>query len=164
MRNSDPPSWLRPEPQAWCRSPRSSAESASAGRRRPGTVHLCLLVTPNGGKYWRLRHRYGGRQKELTVGQRDPRTSLREAVAEAARLRERLAAQADPAEERIATKLAHRDRTITSRTSRSATPSSRRSRRFCERTPSRMRRRTSHAPTCWWMPITPSKALRCGVT
>lgn len=70
---------------------------------------LCLLVMPNGGKYWRLRYRYGGRQKELTVGQPYPGTSLRDAVAEAARLRELLAAETDPAEERIANKLAHRE-------------------------------------------------------
>ena len=29
---------------------------------------MYLLVTPNGGKYWRLKYRYGGKEKLLALG------------------------------------------------------------------------------------------------
>lgn len=70
---------------------------------------LCLLVTPNGGKYWRLRYRYDGKQKELSVGRPYPETSLKEAVIEAARLRGQLLDSIDPAEERLSSRLAKRE-------------------------------------------------------
>lgn len=70
---------------------------------------LCLLVTPNGGKYWRLRYRFEGKQKELSVGRPYPDTSLKEAVIEAAKLRGQLLQSTDPAEERLMTRLARRE-------------------------------------------------------
>ena len=39
---------------------------------------LFLLVTPTGGKLWRLKYRFGGTEKLLTVGTY-PQTSLAEA-------------------------------------------------------------------------------------
>ena len=29
---------------------------------------LHLLVKPNGGKYWRMKYRYGGKEKQLALG------------------------------------------------------------------------------------------------
>ncbi|MBL8506815.1 MAG: DUF4102 domain-containing protein, partial [Methylobacillus glycogenes] len=29
---------------------------------------LFLLVTPNGGKWWRLKYRFGGKEKLLSLG------------------------------------------------------------------------------------------------
>lgn len=62
---------------------------------------LTLLVMPDGSKYWRLRYRFGGKEKELTLGRPYPETSLRQADAAASALRARLAQGADPAEERL---------------------------------------------------------------
>ena len=39
---------------------------------------LFLLVTPSGGKLWRLKYRFGGTEKLLTLGAY-PQTSLAEA-------------------------------------------------------------------------------------
>lgn len=41
---------------------------------------LYLLVTPSGGRYWRMNYRYGGRQKTLAFGVW-PETGLAEARA-----------------------------------------------------------------------------------
>jgi hypothetical protein len=30
---------------------------------------LYLLVTPNGSKLWRLKYRFGGKEKKLAIGQ-----------------------------------------------------------------------------------------------
>lgn len=66
---------------------------------------LTLLVMPDGSKYWRLRYRFGGKEKELTLGRPYPETSLRQADAAASALRARLAQGADPAEERLQEKI-----------------------------------------------------------
>jgi hypothetical protein len=51
---------------------------------------LTLLVNPNGSKWWRLRYRFGGREKMLSVGvypdvplkqARDKRDSIRKMIA-----------------------------------------------------------------------------------
>ena len=39
---------------------------------------LFLLVTPAGGKYWRLKYRFGGKEKQLALGV-SPEVSLAEA-------------------------------------------------------------------------------------
>jgi integrase len=70
---------------------------------------LCLLVMPDGAKYWRLRYRYAGKQKELSLGKPYPETTLRDAQAEAARLRLTLTEGSDPAEKRIVDRLAKRE-------------------------------------------------------
>jgi hypothetical protein len=42
--------------------PRAQAYKLSDG----GSVHL--LVTPTGAKYWRLKYRLGGKEKQLSLG------------------------------------------------------------------------------------------------
>lgn len=71
---------------------------------------LSLLVMPNGAKYWRLRYWFDGKQKELSVGQPYPQTLLKEATLEAGKLRGQLLRDTDPAEERLSTRLARRER------------------------------------------------------
>jgi hypothetical protein len=59
---------------------------------------LTLLVMPNGAKYWRLRYRFAGKAKEVTVGRPYPEFSLRSAQEAASRMRLRLVDGVDPAE------------------------------------------------------------------
>lgn len=70
---------------------------------------LTLLVMPDGAKYWRLRYRFGGRSRWLTLGTY-PRTSIKAAYARAAELRAQIDAGEDPAEARRAEKLSVRQR------------------------------------------------------
>lgn len=67
---------------------------------------LTLLVMPDGAKYWRLRYRFGGKQRMVTVGKPYPQTTLKAALARAAELRALIAEDIDPANERRAEKLA----------------------------------------------------------
>jgi hypothetical protein len=39
---------------------------------------LFLFITPNGGKYWRFKYRFGGKEKKLAIGVY-PEVSLAEA-------------------------------------------------------------------------------------
>lgn len=71
---------------------------------------LALLVTADGAKYWRLRYRYGGRARWLSIGAPYPETSLKAAEAEAFRLRAMLHAGIDPAEEKAKARQAQRER------------------------------------------------------
>ncbi|MDB5974973.1 MAG: putative prophage integrase [Nevskia sp.] len=71
---------------------------------------LNLLVMPDGAKYWRFRYRSGKKQKELSVGEPYPQTSLRQAEAEAGRLRTELLQGTDPAEGRLVARLAGREK------------------------------------------------------
>lgn len=70
---------------------------------------LYLLVTPSGGKLWRLKFRVLGVEKKLSLG-RYPDLSLREARAVRDKAREAIAAGIDPAaskrRDRIAAKIA----------------------------------------------------------
>ena len=48
-------------------------------KKRGGTSGgLFMLVTPSGGKLWRIKYRFGGKEKSLAVSQYPP-TSLVEA-------------------------------------------------------------------------------------
>ena len=67
---------------------------------------LFLLVTPSGGKWWRLKYRYHGREKLLSLGVY-PDTSLTKARAKRDEARALLASDVDPSEHRRATKAAH---------------------------------------------------------
>jgi integrase len=60
---------------------------------------LFLLVAPNGSRHWRLRYRYGGREKLLSLGAY-PLLSLREARERRDELRRQLSAGTDPAVDR----------------------------------------------------------------
>lgn len=66
---------------------------------------LTLLVMPDGSKYWRLRYRFAGKEKELTLGRPYPETTLKQADAAANAMRARLAQGVDPAEERLQEKI-----------------------------------------------------------
>jgi hypothetical protein len=76
----------------------------------PAGNGLTLLVMPDGAKYWRLRYRFGGKGKWISVGRPYPETSLKDASAEAVRLRQLIAEGVDPAERRVVQKLAQRQR------------------------------------------------------
>jgi integrase len=71
---------------------------------------LMLLVMPDGAKYWRLRYRFGGRPRMISVGRPYPFTKLKEAMAQAAEFRALVAAGVDPADQRKVEKLTERER------------------------------------------------------
>ena len=58
---------------------------------------LFLLVTPNGGKWWRFKYRFGGKEKLLSLGTY-PQTGLKEARARRDEARAMIASGTDPAE------------------------------------------------------------------
>lgn len=60
---------------------------------------LFLLVQPSGGKLWRLKYRFGGCEKKLSLG-KYPEVSLKEARRRRDEARERLADGFDPAEQK----------------------------------------------------------------
>ena len=62
---------------------------------------MYLLVLPAGTKYWRLKYRFGGKEKSLSLGVY-PDTSLAEARAQRAAMRAQLAAGTDPSKARRA--------------------------------------------------------------
>jgi integrase len=64
---------------------------------------LYLELTPAGGRYWRMKYRYGGKEKRLAFGVY-PAVSLKEARERAAEARKVLQAGADPGELRKAEK------------------------------------------------------------
>jgi len=64
---------------------------------------LFLLVKPDGGKYWRLKFRFGGKEKLLALGIY-PKLSLAAARIEAGKARKLLTNGIDPAAERRAIK------------------------------------------------------------
>ncbi len=70
---------------------------------------LFLLVTPAGGKWWRLKYRFGGKEKLLSLGTY-PEVSLKEAREKRDVARKLLAAGVDPSENRKATKAAKVER------------------------------------------------------
>lgn len=66
---------------------------------------LFLLVTPTGGKWWRLKYRIGGKEKLLSLGVY-PDVPLRDAREKRDSARKLIAAGGDPSEQRKATKQA----------------------------------------------------------
>jgi integrase len=66
---------------------------------------LFLLVTPAGAKWWRLKYRFGGKAKLLSLGVY-PQVSLKEARAKRDEARKQLAAVVDPSAARKAAKAA----------------------------------------------------------
>jgi integrase len=81
--------------------PRQKAYKLSGGRG------LCLVVMPNGSKYWWLRYRFAGREKSLSLGVY-PAVSLRDAEAAVDKARALLRSEIDPSEEKRERKLALR--------------------------------------------------------
>jgi hypothetical protein len=45
-----------------------SAKPESKAYKLADGEGMVLLVRPNGSKYWRLRYRFGGKEKMLTLG------------------------------------------------------------------------------------------------
>lgn len=66
---------------------------------------LYLEVSPSGGKWWRLKYRFGGKEKRLSLGTY-PDTSLASARAKRDDARKLLASGVDPSENRKATRAA----------------------------------------------------------
>ncbi len=65
---------------------------------------MVLLVHPNGSKYWRLRYRFGGKEKMLALG-KYPEISLADARARRDEVRKLLANGVDPSESKKAVKV-----------------------------------------------------------
>ena len=74
---------------------------------------LFLLVTPSGGKWWRLKYRFGGKEKGHSLGVY-PDVSLKEARERRDEARKQVAAGIDPAEHRKAQKTAQADQAANS--------------------------------------------------
>lgn len=74
---------------------------------------LFLLVTPNGGKWWRFKYRFGGKEKLLSFGTY-PEVSLKESREKRDDARKQVAAGIDPGEHRKAHKAAKLDRAANS--------------------------------------------------
>lgn len=74
-----------------------AAESRSKAYKLSDRDGLYLLVTPTGGRYWRMNYRHLGKQKTLSFGVW-PDTGLAEARAECDTARKVLARGEDPAE------------------------------------------------------------------
>jgi len=69
---------------------------------------MYLLVTPNGGKYWRLKYRYGGKEKALALGTY-PEVSLADARQRREDARKLLANGVDPSAVKKALKASRAD-------------------------------------------------------
>ena len=74
---------------------------------------LFLLVTPNGGKWWRLKYRFGGKEKLLSLGVY-PAVSLKEARKRREEAKEQIAMGIDPGANRKAVKEAVRAEAVNS--------------------------------------------------
>ncbi|MGC1549967.1 MAG: integrase arm-type DNA-binding domain-containing protein [Rhodanobacter sp.] len=70
---------------------------------------LYLLLNPNGSRWWRLKYRYGGKEKLLSLGTY-PDTGLADARDKRDAARKLLAAGVDPGEQRKAEKAAGEER------------------------------------------------------
>src|SRR5277367_6076677 len=70
---------------------------------------LYLEVSPAGGKWWRLKYRFAGKEKRLSLGVY-PDVSLKEARDRRDECRKLLASGVDPSENRKAVKLAQADK------------------------------------------------------
>lgn len=76
------------------------------GKKSDGRSHgggLCLLVYPNGGKYWRYRYRFEGKAKMISLGAW-PEITVEEARKRLAEVRTTKAMGKDPSKERQAVK------------------------------------------------------------
>lgn len=74
---------------------------------------LYLELSPAGGKWWRLKYRFGGKEKRLSLGTY-PDTSLSDARDKRDAARKLLAAGVDPGEQRKAVKAAGEERAANS--------------------------------------------------
>jgi len=80
-----------------------AAKPRAAPYKLPDGGGLVLLVNPNGSRWWRLRYRFGGREKMLSVGVY-PGTGLKQARELRDEARRLLTQGVDPGEQRKAEK------------------------------------------------------------
>ena len=80
-----------------------NAKAAGKNLKLADEKGLFLLVTPSGGKWWRLNYRFGGKQKTLSLGIY-PEVGLKDARERREAARKLLANGVDPGEHRKATK------------------------------------------------------------
>lgn len=86
-----------------------NAKPTDKQRKLSDEKGLFLLVHPNGGKYWRLKYRHGGKEKTLALGTY-PDVSLRDARERRDEARKMLANDIDPGAQRKAQKAARTER------------------------------------------------------
>ena len=91
----------------------AKGEPTSKPYKMGDTGGLYLEVVPAGGKWWRLKYRYAGKEKRLALGTY-PDTGLADARAKRDAARKLLAAGVDPGEQRKAAKAAGEDRAANS--------------------------------------------------
>ena len=72
---------------------------------------LYLEISPSGGKWWRYKYRYNGKEKRLSLGTY-PEISLKEAREKRDEMRRMLANQVDPAEHRKMLKSVSAERSV----------------------------------------------------
>ncbi|BCT93128.1 integrase [Lysobacter helvus] len=84
-----------------------NAKPAEKPYKLSGGHGFCVVVNPDGAKYFRLRYHFGGKEKMLSLGVY-PEVSLKEAEASAVQARSLLRQGVNPSEERRARKLALR--------------------------------------------------------
>lgn len=89
---------------------RSAKPEAKAYKLTDGEG-MVLLVHPNGSKYWRLRYRFGGKEKMLALG-KYPEVSLADARARRDEAR-KLSHGVDPSENKKAVKVEQEQEAIT---------------------------------------------------
>lgn len=90
-----------------------NAKPADKARKLFDGGGLYLEVAPSGGKWWRLKYRYGGKEKRLSLGVY-PHVSLKDARERRDEARKLLANDIDPSEHRQAQKAAKEDRAANS--------------------------------------------------
>ncbi|MFW8194266.1 Arm DNA-binding domain-containing protein, partial [Klebsiella pneumoniae] len=90
---------------------RSAKPEAKAYKLTDGEC-MVLLVHPNVSKYWRLRYRFGGKEKMLALG-KYPEVSLADARARRDEARKLLANDVDPSENKKAVKVEQEQEAIT---------------------------------------------------
>ena len=84
-----------------------NAKPADKAKRMFDGGGLYLEVAPSGGKWWRLKYRFGGKEKRLSLGVY-PDVTLKDARQRRDEARKLLANQVDPSEHRKAEKAASR--------------------------------------------------------
>jgi integrase len=82
-----------------------SAKAAEKAIKLFDSGGLYLLVNPNGSRWWRLKYRYGGKERGISLGVY-PEISLKRARAKRDEARRLVAEGVDPSAERKASKLA----------------------------------------------------------
>ncbi len=82
-----------------------NAKLAAKPKRMIDRDGLYLEISPRGGKWWRLKYRYAGKEKRVSLGVY-PEVNLKKARARTIEARQLLDAGVDPSENRRATKAA----------------------------------------------------------